>query len=260
LLASSLPIVGPIRYVPPERTKLPFGRVIVAEAGARLKGVDCRDCFVTVHSNDVTVRECQFNATTAAALDLYADGTRLTVEYCEFDGERKGVNASPMLRARDGVMTVRHCVFQNLPGDGVMLIGGTVENCVFRGAGFNKALHADAVWVPKTIAPIVIARNNVDWRQPPGAEAPSNNAFRIVSEFGNIQDVLIEDNWARGGTYTVHVGAHQRVPQYHVSKVIVRDNLLADWLYGPLYPALVPSDLVFEGNRHLFTGQALRRR
>jgi polygalacturonase len=233
---------------------------MVTQAGAVLDGVDCSGCYVSLHASNITVRSCLFTATAgvSVALDGYDGATNITIESCRFDGEKKNIHAEPMLRVREGTMFVRGCLFENLPSDGITMVGGTVEQCTFRRSGYLTSAHADAIWVPKTVAPIRLVENDIDWRKPVDSKVIPNTAFQIVPTTGDIHDVLIERNRCRGGSYTIQVAHHRtRLGRFQMDRVIVRDNELGDWLYGPLYPLYKPADLVFSGNRKLGTGALL---
>ena len=260
--AAALPQTGPVRYVSPERSGKPFGRVMLMGEGASLEGIDCSDCYVSIHASNVALRNCRFTATegVAVAVDGLDGVTNVTVENCQFDGLKKNIPAQPMLRVRAGVMHVRGCVFENLPSDAITMVGGIVEKCLFRGSGYLDEAHADAIWVPRTVAPVIIRDNEVEWRKPVDARVIPNTAFQIVPTTGDIYDVLIERNRCRGGSYTIQVSEHpSRLGKFKMGRVIVRNNMLSDWLYGPLYPKYVPADLVFEENRHLERGSLLSR-
>jgi serralysin len=259
-LASDLPASGRIKYVPPGQSNLPFPRVMVTQVGAVLDGVDFSGCYVSLHASDIKVRNCLFTTTAGipVALDAYDGATNITIETCRFDGEKKDIHAEPMLRVRNGTLFARGCLFENLPSDGVTMVGGAIEYCTFRGSGYLTGAHADAIWVPRTIAPVVIRNNDIDWRKPADAKVVPNNAFRIVCELGDIEDVLIANNKCLGGSYTIQAGTHPKATtKFKIRNIVIRDNELADWLYGPLYPLYKPLDLIFAGNRSLVTGAFL---
>ena len=258
--AIDLPKTGGVRYISPEESRLPFPRIMITQAGAKLEAIDCSGCYVSVHARNVTLRGCRFTVTegVAVAVDCYDGATDILVETCHFDGLKKDQPAEPMLRVRDGTLTARDCLFENLPSDGITMVGGLIEHCQFRGSGYLTGAHADAIWVPRTVAPVVIRNNDIDFRKPADAKVIPNTAVQVVPETGNISGVLVEGNRCLGGSYTIQVSGHPLVGDKHsLGQVIVRNNLIDNWLYGPLYPILKPADLVFENNRRLSTGAIL---
>lgn len=258
--AADLPKTGGIRYISPEENQRPFSRVIISQAGARLENVDCSGCYVSVHASNVTLRGCRFTVTEGVpvALDCYDGVTGILIEACHFDGLKKDIHSEPILRVRDGTLTARDCLFENLPSDGITMVGGLIENCQFRGAGYLTGAHADAIWIPRTIAPVIIRNNDIDFRKRPDAKVIPNTAVQVTPKTGDISDVLIEGNRFRGGSYTIQVSGHPLIgDKHHITRVVIRNNLIDDWIYGPLYPQLKPADLVFENNRRLSTGALL---
>jgi hypothetical protein len=251
--ASSLPGDGPIQYRAPARNGSAFPRVAIVGEGAALENVDCSGCYVSVQASRVVLRGCRFTAVQqlAVVVDMYSNCKDLTVELCHFDGMKMNVGTDTMLRARDGTMIVRDCLFENLPNDGVNLVGGSVVNCTFRGAGYLSGAHADAIAIGKTVAPIVIMNNTIDYRNRDDAKAQTTSAIAIGSGFGNIADVRIEQNVLLGGAYSLYVTEPPKTAgMYRCEKVVVRNNLIGGWMFGPLYPQNRPADLVFERNQH----------
>lgn len=250
---SSLPRRGPISYMPPTSTQRQ-GRIHISGDGSELRDYDCRSCFVTITAKDVTLNSCRFAATGAVSVDMFDSATRLNVENCIFDGERRNVDVRAMLRARNGTLHVRGCTFLDIPSDGIVCVGGIIEFCTFRGAGYLKDAHADAIWIPRTIAPVLILGNTVDWRQKPGTEG-LNNAVRCVADMGAISDVQIIRNTFQGGAFVLAIHRLPGAASNPVEKVVVRENTFSDWQFGPLYPLARPRDLVWEDNRHQTTGR-----
>jgi hypothetical protein len=250
---SALPRRGPMIYIPPTGTQRQ-GRIHITGDGSELRDYDCRSCFVTITANDVTLNSCRFGPTGAVPVDMFGDSTRLNVESCIFDGERRNVDVRAMIRARNGTMHVRGCTFLDLPSDGIACMGGIIEFNTFRGAGFLTDAHADAIWIPRTIAPVIILGNTVDWRPKPGTTGV-NNAVRCVPEMGAISDVQILNNTFQGGAFVLAIHGLPGGRGPPVDKVVVRENQFSDWKFGPLYPLARPRDLVWEGNRHQPSGR-----
>ena len=258
--AADLPRTGGISYSSSAENHLAFPRIMITQAGVTLDNIDCSGCYVSVHASNVTLRGCRFTVTegVSVAVDCYDGASGILVETCHFDGLKKDLPAEPMLRVRDGTLVVRDCLFENLPSDGIAMVGGLIEHCRFRGSGYLTGAHADAIWIPRTIAPVIIRDNDIDFRRPPDAKVTPNTAIQVVPEFGDINDVLVENNRCLGGSYTIQVSGHPLVGEkHHIGRVIVRNNLIDDWAYGPLYPQLKPTGLLFENNHRLSTNALL---
>ena len=255
--ASSLPRSGPARYIPVEQSGLPVPRVMLVEDGAVLEDVDCTDCYVSVQANRVEMRGCRFTAVQGLAIivDLYPKCGKLIVERCHFDGMKRNVATDTMLRARDGEMFVRDCLFENLPNDAVNSVGGSVERCTFAGAGYLTGGHSDAITVNRTVAPVLIMDNNIDYSRRADAATPTTSVITVAPGTGAINDVLIEKNIIRGGAYSFYI--YQAPKAFTMENVIVRDNLVGDWLFGASYPKFRYAGLVWQGNRHLKTNAPL---
>jgi len=90
-----------------------------------------------------------------------------------------------------------------MPVDGLLVQGGTVAGNYFANAGYHPGAHSDGIWVPKTVSPILIDNNVIDWRSDPSAAVLTNNAIRVSSELGDVTGVTIENNVLLGGNYTI---------------------------------------------------------
>jgi hypothetical protein len=258
--AANLPRKGGVVYMPPEASGKPYPRVLITQPGATLDSIDFSGCYVTLHAENAVFRKCRFTTYGAvgATVDGYEGADSATFEECHFDGERKNFGSQPLLRMRTGSMTVRSCLVENLPSDGITIVAGAVEHCVFRNAGYLDEAHSDAIWVPRTIGRVAIVDNDIDWRKVADAKVVPNNAIQCAPTTGDIFDVEILRNRCRGGTYTIQVAEHpSRLGKFKLGRVALRDNLISDWLYGPLYPLYKPADLVFSNNRHLVRGHVL---
>ena len=255
ILASSLPNSGPVAYFQTGTAGAP--RIRITGQGASLKDVDCSGCYVTVEAFDVIVSGCVFTAVEKIPItvDLYGNAGNVTFERCHFDGQKKNTGTDPILRARSGVMHVKDCLFENLPSDGISTVGGSIERNVMRGSGYLQGAHADAITMPRLISPLIVLENDIDFRKPPEAPTQPTSVIAIGPATGDITDVLVERNILRGGGYSIYVtDAH---PTFKTRRVIIRDNLIDDWLFGPLYPKFRPPDLSFEGNRRKRDGSRL---
>ncbi len=77
-------------------------------------------------------------------------------------------------------------------------------------------------------------------------------AVNFTTDFGAIDDILVEDCLLGGGTYTVY----SRNGGYgNPTNVVIRNNeLVGDWVYGP---ESHDGSIVWENNRHAGTGELI---
>lgn len=230
-------------------------KIRLVEAGAVLDGYDLRhhgtaEWHVTVEADGCTVSNCYVTGNALVLVDQLEGVSGLTVEDCTFDGLKEDWGAAkgpnPYVLGRDGAITVRRCRFVDLQQDAIAAHGGgLVEDCYIAGTGWQTGGHCDAIHCGAR-GGLIVRRNFIDWSVQEGAPAEPNNAVRIVSEFGAIDDVLVEDNLIVGsGSYTFEVGVKEGRA---ATKVRVINNRLIVQGLGALYPTGRPADLTYSGN------------
>lgn len=230
-------------------------KIRLVSAGAVLDGYDLRhhgvdEWHVSVEADNCTVRNCYVTDNAEVLVDQLEGVSGLIVEDCTFDGLKEDWSPSngpnPYVQGRDGFITVRRCVFIDLQEDAIRAHGGgLVENNYIAGSGWQTGGHCDAIHCG-AVGGLIIRHNYVDWTVQDGAPAETNNAIRIVSEFGAIDDVLVEENVLVGSaTYLFEVGVKSGTP---ITNVIVQNNRLLTLGLGELYPNDQPADLVYSGN------------
>jgi Ca2+-binding RTX toxin-like protein len=82
--------------------------------------------------------------------------------------------------------------------------------------------------VHRTVSPLTIRENYIDFVKPADAAQGTNAALKIVSHFGTINDVTIEHNVAIGGGFNAYVGQDK----YAVTNVKLANNLMGLSEYG----------------------------
>lgn len=231
----------------------------VTKDGAVFDGVDFRNVQVSVLANNVKFVNCIFNATTniSASIRSVAGTTGLSVDHCTFDGEKANAKFQDFILSESTYASITSNVFLNAPSDAVSLVGGVVSGNFFQGGGYYSLAHADAVWVGKTVAPVIIENNIVDWRSPADATGGTNNAIRISSELGNIDNVLIQKNVLLGGNFTITatIGPTwtNTIDQMGtLTNLVIRDNIVDLGRTGEFDPQYIPPGTVYTGNQALW--------
>jgi serralysin len=212
----------------------------------QVKGFDFSGTKVVVMGNNVTIENCRFDAKADwHALTLVNGYNGMTVTRSTFDGLKLDKPYGHFINSGDGKVNINHNEFVNAPRDAITVANGTVDHNYFNGAGYQAGSHADAIWVYKTTGAVQITNNFVDSRKPIDAPMAPNNAVQIVNKFGEVHDVTVSNNVMLGGTYTVNV---EDITDYQMSRISIKDNFVANGLYGDLYPNNRPSELFYSNN------------
>jgi hypothetical protein len=126
---------------------------------------------------------------------------------------------------------------------------GSIEACWIHHLGKAAGAHADGDQ-SLTGAGIVIRGNNIDVPQGlPGYEG--NSALSFSGVFHECRDVLIEENWLNGGTYTVYLTEDQ----YGLTNCrFLKNRFGRGFQYGPFYN---DTDAVIAGNVWDDTGELM---
>lgn len=231
----------------------------VTKSGVVFDGVDFSGVQVNVQANNVQFKNCHFDARVGAyGVNAFAGTQNLTIDHCTFDGLKLNKPYADFVTSRGSNTVITNSAFINAPEDAVAIVSGKVSGNYISGGGFRTAAHSDAIYVGKTIGPVTIDNNIVDWRSSAGARAETNNAVRVTGEAGNVSNVLVTKNILLGGSNTVLVtdGAtltHSAGQVGSVTNVRVTDNVVDFGKYGNLYLQDRPADLVYSGN-HYATG------
>ena len=219
--------------------------LVITKSGAHLDGVDLRGITVEVRANDVAITNSLADATGFNTIQQMGGYTGLVVAYCTFDGKKsKGPNASIIMND-SGSVTVVNNEFFNVPSDVVNTVGATIERNYFAAAGYQPGAHADAISIHKTVGPVVIRENYIDYVTPPDAAIPvTNAAIKISSVFGTISNVTVEGNVLLGGGYTVYAQS----ATYAASNIKIAYNDIGLGKWGDLYPEAKPSNFTYAAN------------
>jgi hypothetical protein len=219
--------------------------LVITKSGALLDGVDLRGITVEVRANNVAITNSLADATGFNTIQQMGGYTGLVVAYCTFDGKKsKGPNASIIMND-SGSVTVVNNEFFNVPSDVVNTVGATIERNYFAAAGYQPGAHADAISIHKTVGPVVIRENYIDYVTPSDAAIPvTNAAIKIASVFGTISNVTVEGNVLLGGGYTVYAQS----ATYAASNIKISYNDIGLGKWGDLYPEAKPSNFTYAAN------------
>ncbi len=231
----------------------------VTQDGATFDGIDFRGMQVRVFANNVTFTNCLFDTAGSQGQSVLIERegySNLTIDHCTFDGLKLTESIPDLIESYGANATITNNVFVNMPVDGVLVQGGTVAGNYFANAGYHPGAHSDGIWVPKTVSPVVIDNNVIDWRSDPAAAVLTNNAIRVSSELGDVTGVTIENNVLLGGNYTITTTkdatfTHIQDQMGTMTDVSVLDNVIDLGRSGSLDPLGRPSDLVVDGNARL---------
>jgi hypothetical protein len=91
------------------------------------EGYDCRGRDLVINADNVTVRNCLFNATGYFAINNGAGKRGLLVEFCLLDGEKQNNQNASMFNSEAGDSTFRNSIILDTPTDMVIMCGGTVR-------------------------------------------------------------------------------------------------------------------------------------
>ena len=202
--------------------------ITVKQAGAVLSDYDFRGYSIAVQANNVTIKNSLLNAVSYHTIYQGPSNSGLKVLGNTFDGQKANGTINGDMVLSENVATISNNEFFNLPADGVNTTGGVIEHNYFSGASYQTGAHADAISVHRTVAPVTIRENYIDFIKPTDAAQGTNSAVKVVSHFGTISDVAIEHNILLGGGFNSYVGQDK----YAVANVRMANNLMGLSEYG----------------------------
>jgi hypothetical protein len=250
-LQSSLSSLRSVESGLPSGASVSGDVIVVTEARLVLEGYDFRGYSVSVEADNVTIRDCLFDAKGYHTVHQEEGSTGMVVEYSTFDGQKAHIDTHSDMVLSVETATIRNNEFLNLPSDAINVAGGIVERNYFAGASYQSGAHADAISVHRTVAPLIIRENYIDYIDRPDAAQGSNAAIKIVSHFGTIRDVTVDSNVLLGGGYTIYTG-----PDKHpVSDVTFSNNDVGLGQYGVLMGGDHGTNFVYVRN-HSFSNDA----
>lgn len=209
--------------------------VVVERSGTVIDGYDFRGYTVSAEADNVTIRNNLFNAAGYHTVYQGPNASGIVVEFNTFDGEKANHPTNGDMVLSENEATIRNNEFLNLPADAANVAGGVVERNYFSGASYQKDAHADAISVHRTIVPVLIRENYIDYIDRPDAAQGTNAAVKIVSHFGKIDQVTVDSNVLLGGGYTIYVSPAQdpNTGESHpIANVTITNNDIGFAKYG----------------------------
>ncbi|MFW6154549.1 MAG: right-handed parallel beta-helix repeat-containing protein, partial [Planctomycetota bacterium] len=212
-------------------TLTPSSSITVTEDGTVLEDLDISG-GVAVKANDVTIRNCRITGGLYGINASYGY-TGLLVEDCTiYDGTSKGIYG--------GNMIVRRCDI-SMYSDCMMVQSNVlVEDCYLHDLKITDTSHNDGI--QSVGGSHITIRGCTIQAQYQG----QTSALIFQTNNGPIDDILFEDNFLSGGTYTLYIkdkGNGYGEP----TNDRVRYNMWEkdSWAFGPIS---VSGDVEFEGN------------
>lgn len=167
---------------------------------------------LVVEGGHVTIRNSRFRF--EDYYQLIAEGGTVVVEHSEFDGANRQAN---LMGAMGPNLTVRWSRFTGFENGMRLDSNSTAEHNLVAEPNTSIAdAHSDGIEVGSG-SNIVIRSNAIDIVGGSGA----TGCINIGTAFGDISNVLVEDNDLRGGTYSLYVRAEGG---HTVGDVRVRNN------------------------------------
>jgi hypothetical protein len=193
----------------PHGTLQPSGGIVARQDGQIISNVDITGT-ISIKAANVTIRNFRLNANDAPyAIRIFRDAS-VTLE----DGE---ITHAAEAAVYGNDWTARRLNVHHMGSDGLKGGGNNrLEDCWIHHLGMTKGAHADGVQLDNG-SHFVFRHNNFDlpwWDEQDKQIFRTNSVFFINGWVGNIDDVLIEDNWLNGGNYTIYAlkqtGVHVR--------------------------------------------------
>jgi hypothetical protein len=210
--------------------------VYVTQPGTVLSGYDFGSATVAIAASNVTIKNCNFSATTGYfAVQTYNNATNTTVTDSTFDS--KGIPAAlDCWIYSAGTVTVTNNRFIDTPADGVDVTGGgVISGNYFSGSGYTSdGQHPDAIWITNETAPMTISNNFIDWSTNPNSVYGTNDCIRITGEAGPVSNLTVTGNYLLNGTTTI--SAVYNGSQAPLTNVSITNNYLGFATAGAFYP------------------------
>jgi Peptidase M10 serralysin C terminal len=210
----------------------PTGNAVRVGPGVVLNGYNFGSATVEIEGNNVTVENCTFSNTSGSfSLQQDAGYSGAIVSHDSFIGSassKGGFIGSPQSIA------VTNSSFIGASGDAIDLGGGTVSNNYLDGGGLSGSAHSDAIWVTNNVAPVTINNNLIDWTSNiTSGTGSANDAIRITTEIGPVNNVTVSNNFLLGGIVTIDAG--NKGTKGTFSNINIDNNYIGFGVFGAFY-------------------------
>ena len=190
---------APFYYVPA------WNEVVVTTPGTVLSGYDFGSATVDVAADNVTIKDCNFTATSGYFAVLNSNNAaNLTVTDSTFDSKQIPSGLCDWIHS-NGTVTVTNNSFINTPADGIGVNGGgIISGNYFSGSGYtSNQQHPDAIWITGETAPMTISNNFIDWSTNASSIYSTNDCIRITGEEGPVSNLTVTGNFLLNGTTSI---------------------------------------------------------
>lgn len=201
--------------------------------GGPYEGYEFRDSLFIQDGADVTFRNCWFWREGNWNTVLTDEGTRVTMEDCEFGNETAANRPRTQLALRGDGSIIRRCLFHSAE-DGIAFSGKRhliEQNHVYNLWPENSRLgpHADCCTTDGPSADVTVRFNNFDavWHPQSGWPGQPNAALQIDEELGDVADHAWHNNYLNGGNFTMFL---RDQGSYSITGNVVTDNI-----FGPTF-------------------------
>lgn len=176
--------------------------------------------------------------------------TGIVVQNCELDGNG---NDWPSGMISGNNYTLSNSYLHGALGDAIAgRYDVTIENNYITDLGKSATSHADGFQISQG-SNFVIRGNNFDLEKTDVNK--STSCVFIQSDFGNIDNVLIEDNYFNGGAHTIYAN---ETNGYTVTNVVIRNNFFRrGYDYSVFSTTLASTEYTWENNRWVDTGELI---
>ena len=209
--------------------------VYVKQEGATLSGYNLGSATVEVDASNVTIKNCNFTATTAwYAIHAYA-GETTTVTDCTFNSDGIPAKLAAWIGST-GQVNITGNSFIDTPADAIDVSGGgVISGNYFSGGGYTSiGTHPDAIWITNSTTPFVISDNFIDWTTNPNSVYGTNDCVRITAELGSVSNVSVTGNFLIGGGCNVDAG--NCLEKGTSRNISITDNYMGFAKYFAFYP------------------------
>jgi Peptidase M10 serralysin C terminal len=236
----------------------PTVNVVRAKTGAVLNGYNFGSATVEIEGNNVTVENSTFN-NTSGYLSLQQDRKYSGAIVINDTFIGSATSHAGFITSTNNI-TVSKDSFVGASGDAVDLGGGTVSYNYFGGGGVSGSAHSDAIWVTNNSSPVTINNNLIDWTSNvTSGSGSANNAIRITTELGPVNNVTVRNNFLLGGGDTIDAG--NKGTHGTFSNINIDNNYVGFGLYGAFYPGAQSGvaksgNVVFDYTSPIYSTQA----
>ena len=197
------------------------GSVTIFKDGTVIDGYNLSN-GVIIEANNATIKRCEISGGGYWGVKINYDNNYkgTLIEDCEIQG-----SSSYGIYGHD--FTALRLNIHDIGEDGINASGGngTVLDCYIHDLGTAPGAHADGIQISSGSG-WVIRGNNF------ALPSTSNSSIFIGTDFGRIDNVIIDSNWMDGGNYTIY-SVDKSVGYGAPTNVVISNNLFGhDYKYG----------------------------